>query len=529
MGGLQGTWTLVRLGLRRDRVLLPAWISVLVLTVVVSASATTDLYPTIASRVEAADAVNSSPALVAMFGRIYDPTSLGAIAMVKMVAFGAAAVAVLAAMITVRHTRTEEETGRLELLGATALGRQAPLTAALVIASLTSLTAGALAAIGLMQSGLPAAGSVAFGAEWAGAGIAFAAVGAVAAQVARTARNATGVSVGVIAACYVLRAVGDTSDTLPWLVWLSPFGWVHHVQAFAGNRWPVLLLLLAFAVVASASAYVLGAERDLGAGLFADRPGPAHAGSSLQGTVGLAWRLERGSLLAWTAGFALLGLVVGGVAGNVGSFLNSSESQDVIRRLGGEKGLIDAYLAAELGVLGLVIAAYGVHAALRLRTEETSQRADELLATGVGRVGWAGSHLLVALGGTVCLAATAGLTAGIARAAQTGQADDVLQLLAGALVQLPAVWVVIGIVAAGYGLGARFAIAGWVALVLFVLLGEIGPLLKLPHRIITLSPFAHVPKLPGSPVGGAALIALLGIAVLLTGIGLVGFRQRDLS
>ncbi|MGZ4785249.1 MAG: hypothetical protein ACXV5S_06230 [Acidimicrobiales bacterium] len=67
------------------------------------------------------------------------------------------------------------------------------------------------------------------------------------------------------------------------------------------------------------------------------------------------------------------------------------------------------------------------------------------------------------------------------------------------------------------------------ALVLFVLLGEIGPLLKLPHRIITLSPFAHVPKLPGSPVGGAALIALLGIAVLLTGIGLVGFRQRDLS
>ena len=68
-------------------------------------------------RDRAADAVNASAALVAMFGRIYDPASLGAIAMVKMTAFGGAGVAMIAGMITVRHSRTEEETGRLELLG----------------------------------------------------------------------------------------------------------------------------------------------------------------------------------------------------------------------------------------------------------------------------------------------------------------------------------------------------------------------------------------------------------------------------
>jgi len=34
--------------------------------------------------------------------------------------------------------------------------------------------------------------------------------------------------------------------------------------------------------------------------------------------LGLAWRLERGALLAWASAFAVLGLVVGGVAGNVG-------------------------------------------------------------------------------------------------------------------------------------------------------------------------------------------------------------------
>ena len=50
-----------------------------VVTASASASARVDLYPTVASRVEAAGALNSSQALVALYGRIYDPTSLGAL------------------------------------------------------------------------------------------------------------------------------------------------------------------------------------------------------------------------------------------------------------------------------------------------------------------------------------------------------------------------------------------------------------------------------------------------------------------
>ena len=68
---LEGIGALVRLALRRDRVLIPAWISALVLTVISSAGAPVGLYPTVPSRVPPAAAVNSSQALVAMFGRIY--------------------------------------------------------------------------------------------------------------------------------------------------------------------------------------------------------------------------------------------------------------------------------------------------------------------------------------------------------------------------------------------------------------------------------------------------------------------------
>lgn len=528
MRDLEGTGPLIGLGLRRDRVLIPAWTATLGLVVVASAGAVTGVYPTVESRVAAAEAVNSSAALVAMFGRIDDPTSLGAIAMVKMTAFGAAAVAIVAAVITVRHSRAEEEAGRLELLRATAVATRAPLAASVTIATTATLLIGAVAALGLIAAGLPTDGSLAFGASWAGTGLAFTGIAALAAQLSRTARGATAISVGTLGLAYILRAIGDTSDRLSWLTWASPLGWAHSVRAFAGNRWAVLLLPVGLAIVTTAAAFVLATRRDLGAGLIADRPGPAHASRWLRGPIGLAWRLERGTLLVWTVAFAIVGVVVGGVAGDVGSFLNTPTGQDVIRRLGGEKGIVDAYLTAELGVVGLVIAAYGVHAALRLRTEEVAQRSEQLLATGVTRTRWVLSHVLVAIAGTTVLAATVGLSAGAARALQSGQVADLVDILIGALVQLPAVWVVVAIVAAAYGIGPRVTIVGWVALVGFLLLSEIGALLQLPERVIELSPFAHTPKLPGTTIDPTALVVLVAVAVALTVAGLVGFRRRDL-
>jgi ABC-2 type transport system permease protein len=529
MRGFEGTGALLRLAGRRDRVLIPAWTGVFVLMVVGSASATVDLYPTVAARVQAARAINDTGSLVALYGPIYDPTSLGAVAMLKLTGLGAAMVAVLTGILVIRHSRAEEEPGRLELLGATVVGRRAPLTAALVVGAITSAAIGVLSALGLVATGLPVAGSLAFGASWAGAGIAFAAVAAVAAQLTTTARNATGLTMGFLGVTYVLRGIGDTSPRVSWLVWTSPIGWAHRVRAFAGERWGVLVLLSLWAVVLAVGAYALSARRDLGAGLFADRPGPARAGPRLRSPLGLAWRLQRGSLAVWTAAFTALGIVVGSIASDVGSLLDSPNARDLIRRLGGEKGLTDAFLAAELGVLGLITAAYGVHAALRLRSEETSMRAEAVLATDVGRLRWAASHLLVSMAGTTSLALASGLSAGATHALHTGRAADVPRVLGGALVQLPAIWVVLAVVVATFGAGHRVAGISWTVLVAFLLLGEFGALFKLPQRVMDLSPFAHVPQLPGAPLHAVPIVALLGAAAVLSAAGLGGLRRRDIG
>ena len=66
----------------------------------------------------------------------------------------------------------------------------------------------------------------------------------------------------------------------------------------------MLALPLALTAAAAAAAYVLAVIRDYGAGLLPDQPGRASASRWLRGPLGLAWRLQWGTLLGWAVGFA---------------------------------------------------------------------------------------------------------------------------------------------------------------------------------------------------------------------------------
>ncbi|MGH3487785.1 MAG: ABC transporter permease [Actinopolymorphaceae bacterium] len=526
--GFAGTWALIRLALRRDRVILPAWIVIFAGLAVGSAAASIELFPNEQSRASAAEAVNAAPALVALYGQVYDVTSLGAVAMIKMISLYALFLAVLAIFTVTRHTRSEEETGRLELVGAGVVGRYAALTAALVVSCGAVVVLGLVTALGLIGVGLPAAGSIAFGLEWIAVACVFATIAAVAAQVTENARTANGIAAAAVGVAFVLRAVGDTSGP-GWLTWLSPSGWSTQVRPFAGDRFWVLVIPAVFMIVVVAVAYVLSARRDLGAGLIRQRPGPADAARWLGTPLGLAWRLQRGALLAWTLGFAVGGLIIGNIAASVGDMMEGNDQfRDLLATMGGASGLTDAFFAAVLGLLSVLASAYGVQAALRLRAEESGMRAEPVLASGIARSRWALSHLLIALVGTAWLIVVMGATAGLAHGVQTDDMSGAFgRVVEAALVQIPAIWVLVGIVAALFGLVPRLSSLAWVVLVGFLLLGEFGSLFELNQSVMDVSPYAHVPKLPGGEMSWPPLLWLVGIAAALTVVGLVGLRRRD--
>jgi ABC-2 type transport system permease protein len=525
---LAGTGTLFRLALRRDHWLLPGWALGFAAMAGFSASATTDLYPDVPGRVEAANVVNATPALVALYGRVYDPTSLGALALFKMTAFGAAMIGVLMVVVTVRHSRAEEESNRLELLGAGVVGRDAPLAAALMTAFGGSLLLGLLTALALAAGGLPVDGSVAFGLGWAASGLAFSAVAAVTAQLTSSARTATGLGITTIAAAYALRAIGDMTEGGPSVVsWLSPIGWTQQVRAFAGNRWWVLVLPLALCAVLVATAFALRSRRDLGGGLLADRAGPAVG--SLSGVWDLAVRLQRGVLVAWVVAFLAFGLVLGSVTSSVSGMVSSETMRKIFEALGGEQGLISAFLAAELGIFGTIVAAYGIVAVSHLRSEETSGHTEPLLATTTTRTRWATSHFAVAVGGVVVLLLACGLGIATGYALDIGDLGRTGQILVAALARVPAAWVMAALVLAVYGWAPRLTGAVWGVFVAFVAIGEFGTLWHAPQWLMDLSPFVHSPKLPVTSDGVGPLLALTAVAAGLTALGYVGWRRRDLS
>ncbi|MER5264484.1 ABC transporter permease [Actinosynnema sp. NPDC002837] len=530
---MTGLGSLVRLALRRDRLLLAVWTLGLVGITLSTASTVGELYGSPESRQQLGATAGSNPAFLAMLGPLYDASTTGGVLAWRWGVFGALLVGLMCLFLVTRHTRAEEESGRLELIGSAVVSRHAPLAAAVVVALLASTVIGLLVALGLTGLGESASGSFALGLAFASVGWVFTGVGAVSAQLSESARTANSISGAVLGAAYLLRAVGDAAgDEGPtWLTWLSPLGWLELTRAFAGDRYWVLLLPVALFAVLIAVASTLVTKRDLGGGLLPTRLGPARAPGSLGSAFGLAWRLQRGMLIGWTLSLFVLGAVYGSVARGVEQMLEANPAlQKIIAQLGGAGAIVDVYLASIIGIIALFSAIYVVQSTLRLRTEETEFRAEPVLATPVSRFAWVGGHLLFATVGTAVVLAAAGLGAGLVHGARVGDVGgQVVRLVGAALTHVPAVWVVAGLALALFALAPKLASASWAVIVVFLVLGQLGPLLQLDQWAMDLSPFTHIPKVPGADVTATPLLWLTLVAAALVAVGFVGFRRRDVG
>ncbi|MGH3861938.1 ABC transporter permease [Actinokineospora sp.] len=527
---MTGTWTLIRLALRRDRIILPIWIVLLGLTPATTVAAYEQLYPDAASRAMLNVSAGANPSLAVLYGPAYDLSTAGGFTAWRYGLFLALFASLMSIFTVTRHTRAEEDSGRLELIGSGVVGRHAALTAAIATAAGANVVIGLAIGMGLTGAGLSASGSFVLGLGVASAGLVFTAISAVTAQLTEYSRSANGIACAILGGSFLVRGVGDSTVSLDWLSWLSPLAWPQRAKPFIDDQWwPLGLAVVATAVLA-AGAYRLVSRRDLGAGLLPGKPGPVNAPASLSNAFGLAWRLQRGALLGWTIGVVIMAAVFGSIANGIIDLVGSNDQiREIMQRMGAAQSLVDSFIAAIAGMLGIVTAMYATQAALRARSEETGERAEPVLATGVSRVSWVASHLAFAVVGSAVLLAFSGLSMGFAHGLRVGDLGQVGGILAGTLAQLPAVWVAGAVAALLFGLLPKSTTAAWGLVGVFAMITLFGPALRLSQSVLDVSPFTHVPKLPGAEFTATPFLWLSAVAIVLFGLGIAGFRRRDIG
>lgn len=516
---------------RRDRVRLPIWILSLVGITIAVALAFPGLYPPGPERDILAETMKN-PAMTSMLGPGYglDDYHIGAAMAHQMLLFTAVAVAIMNILLAVRHTRSVEEAGRIEMIRSLPVGRLANSAATFFVLVITNLLLALLmgAGLGLLGlEGMDGLGSLLYGATLGVTGVFFAAATIFLAQLAETSRGALGFSFALMGLSYLVRGVGDLGYEA--LSLLSPLGLILRTRVYVQNLWWPILLMLASSAVLILFAFHLNTMRDLEAGFIATKPGPRKASRFLLSPLGLALRLQKTTIIGWLAGMFVLGASYGSVYGDIDAFFQTSDLFELL--LPGTAGfsLTDQFTATLLAVLSMIGMIPVLLTILKLKSEEQASRTEHILARSVSRKKLLASYISIALLLTILMQIVSVLGLWIASAAVMDEPHSLAVTLKGGLSYVPVMWIMVGLAALLIGNSPKLTSLIWFYLGYTFFIIYFGGLLQVPEWPGKLTPFGYIPDVPLEKMTFSLTLILILIALGLILLGLKAYGKRDIG
>lgn len=469
--------------------------------------------------------VGASPGMVAMIGKISCMATIGGAVWTKIWMFTALTLGIGMVFQVTKGARADEENGRTEIFRSRPFGIHSTLASVVSGALILCLIIGilsTLACIGLKldPAGTGITGSIIFGLSvtsigWLGVG-----VGALTNQLSASSSLANSTGSIIIVAFYCMRMIGDmgSNDTLTWL---SPIGWGEKMAPWAQNRGWLVIPVIILTAALLAAAFVIESRRDYGSGILQEKKGKSEATPLMRRSWGLILHLYKGSIIGWSIGIVLAGLMFGSVTNSMLSLFSDAD----VPMLKGSG--IEALMGLLLCFIGLVSVVLPMLIMTGLRSDEAKGLTEAQLAGGISRgrivlerfaVGTAATALLLVLGG-----ASFGLSYGVV-------ADDMSQiwkLAIDSLVYLPGIMAIMGVIVLLFGLIPRATIpVTWFiygAMYFDVLLSDA---LKLPKWAANIMPFIGTPRVPYQDFN-ASVFGYLAAAIVFVLLGMIGLRGRD--
>ena len=517
--------------IRRERVLSTIWVALTVVLTAALAVAYPSLFEGEVNLSDMSDLM-TSPMMLALMGPPYDAPILTPMMLFagEIGIFVMLTLAVMNIFLVNRHTRTDEELGRLEMIRSLPVDRLANAASTIAAAFAVNLLIAVLTAaslIALDPKGMTVSGAICYSLAICAVGCFFAAVTLLTAQLFSSARSASAAALAVLGFCYLLRAAGDMAGSV--LSFLSPLGLALQTFAFyEDNTWPVLLIF-AESLVVAAIAFILCSRRDLGEGVLPARQGRARATRLLLSPFGLAWRLSRSTALAWCVVMFMTGALYGSVLDGIEDFVYSNELyvQIVMGGTDVSATLAESYTTLLLAVMSLLAVIPVINIANKPHSEERHGRIEPVLARSVSRLGLYGCYLLIAF----CMSTATMLCAalGMYAAAMSTGLVELGVIICAALCYLPALWLYMGICVLLTGIAPRLNAAVWVVYGYSFILVYVGRVFNLPDWARLVEPFSKVPHLPVEEFAWVPILAMALISAAMMVIGLAAYRHRDMA
>lgn len=525
----QGTMKLLKLYLRRDRFILPVWI----LLPMILLAGQVSFVGAMEDWREFITELSSSPLTQAYLGSIVPLSKEGAVLWRAMLQ-GSMAVMLGASLTTVRHTRTEETSGRTELIFGKSVGRYAGITAALILSCMGSLVAGLAGVAALIGGGFALDGALLAGFTLGLSGCLFAGIGSLFAQIFEH----SGAAISSIFALYGFTMVPMVLNNIAggrtlW-AWFAPESWFRITEPFGGNYfWPLILFVLLSLVPMVVSIKLLE-NRDLGFGLLRQKDGKPNAKPGFSTPIALAWYQHKRGIMIWSLGMIFLGGSMGIAAPNISESISPllteiSSWAATMQNLGNQEG----FIAALIYILGLIagLSVFAISGVLSLKEQEKEHYAELVLSRAVSRGRWMASYLAVVFIGSALILLSLGISTGLGWSIAAGDFSYLIRVLGMSLSKLPSVWMIVSVSAMLYGWVPRFSgILSWMILGIFILVEMMWEAGLVGLSVLKLTPFAYAHyTIPIEKVAIFPLIALILISILTVWVGIKGFSKRSIQ
>ncbi|MEK3906724.1 ABC transporter permease [Oceanobacillus sp. FSL W7-1309] len=519
------TGKLVRFILRQNRIRIVFWIIGLVLFTISMPLSFNNLYETQQDR-DAIGETMENPVMTAMLGTgDLDNYTTGVMTAHQMLLITATIVGLMAIILVTRHTRTDEEKGRLEIIRSLPSGSLSYLNASLIVASGTFIVLALCVGFGLNMleiESMNMEGSLLYGAVLGGTGFIFTGVAAISAQLSKSSKGTISLSVSILLLAYLFRAITDISYGL--LTWFSPLGWVSKAEVYSTNNWSPIILMLGISLLLYLIANYLNSIRDLEQGFIASKPGKRSASRFLQEPIGLAFRLQRTGFILWTIGLYVLGASYGSIFGDLESFIGDSA---LLQHMDATS-ITEQFISTLMIIFALIATIPPIMTMNKLRAEEKGGHIEHLIGNVDSRAKLIGSYLILAVVNSFVMISFSafGLWSTATLVIEGG--IELGLIYNAALVFYPATLVMIGIAALLNGFLPKLTSLIWFFLVYSLFVSYFGDIVQLPNWTRELSPFYHIPQLPVEEATFKPLFLLSFIALMLIIISFFGYRKRDL-